>query len=308
MTPPPTIQEGDLHALVDGELSAERRRDVEDHLSRHPEDAALVEGWRRQNAALRAAFEPVARETPPLSLRNAAVRNAAPGAAPIETGAIHWGRPSGPSSRSVRRLDEARESRRKRAFLSTAAALLVGAALAGAAVLSFTRPPTPSGAAGPEISAQSPVISAQSYVDRADISYRTYAPDARPVEFDADHLVELAAAQWRRVGFACAPDLSGVGLRLLGGRIAPGLKGPAGFLFYEMQDSARVGLYFERAEPEKAPRMAPRIDQSLTAVEWRGAGMAFVLIGPLGADAMQESAERAAGQILAPPPGETKRP
>ena len=108
MTPPPSVQEADLHALVDGELSAERRRDVEDHLSRHPEDAALVEGWRRQNAALRAAFEPVARETPPLSLRNAAVRNAAPGAAPIETGAIHWGRPSGPS-RSVRRLDEARE-------------------------------------------------------------------------------------------------------------------------------------------------------------------------------------------------------
>ena len=134
MTPPPSVQEADLHALVDGELSAERRRDVEDHLSRRPEDAALVEGWRRQNAALRAAFEPVARETPPLSLRNAAVRNAAAGAAPIETGAIHWGRPSGPS-RSVRRLDEARESRRKRAFLSTAAALLVGAALAGAAVL-----------------------------------------------------------------------------------------------------------------------------------------------------------------------------
>ena len=77
MTPPPSVQEADLHALVDGELSAERRRDVEDHLSRRPEDAALVEGWRRQNAALRAAFEPVARETPPLSLRNAAVRNAA---------------------------------------------------------------------------------------------------------------------------------------------------------------------------------------------------------------------------------------
>ena len=263
MTPPPTIQEGDLHALVDGELSAERRRDVEDHLSRRPEDAALVEGWRRQNAALRAAFEPVARETPPLSLRNAAVRNAAPGAAPIETGAIHWGRPSGPA-RSVRRLDEARESRRKRAFLSTAAALLVGAALAAAAVLAFTRSPTPSGVVAP-------VMSAQSYVDRADISYRTYAPDARPVDFDADHLPELAAAQWRRVGFACAPDLSGLGLRLLGGRVAP------------------------------------RVDESLTAVEWRGAGMAFVLIGPLGADAMQESAERAAGEILAPPPGEAKR-
>jgi hypothetical protein len=36
--------------------------------------------------------------------------------------------------------------------------------------------------------------------------------------------------------------------------------------------------------------------------------MAFVLIGPLGADAMQESAERAASQILAPTPSDAKRP
>ncbi|PPD08828.1 MAG: anti-sigma factor, partial [Methylocystis sp.] len=95
MTPSALIEEADLHALVDGELDPERRRKVEDHLLQHPEDAALVEGWRRQNAALRAAFEPVALETPPLSLREAAARPPAPpaGQGPIETGAIHWGRP-----------------------------------------------------------------------------------------------------------------------------------------------------------------------------------------------------------------------
>ncbi len=297
MNPPARIEEADLHALVDGEISAERRRDVEDHLLQHPEDAAIVENWRRQNAALRAAFEPVAQETPPLSLRNAAVRNAAVGAAPIETGAIHWGRPSSP--RTVRRLDEARESRRKRALVSSAAALLVGAALAGAVVFVFTRPPSVAG----------PATIAQGYVDRADVSYLTYAADPRPVELDAEHQADLAAALRLRVGLAYTPDLSGVGLRLLGGRITPGLRGPAGFLLYETHDGARVGLYFERAEPEKAARaVAPRVDQNLTAIEWRGAGMAFVLIGPLGAEAMQESAERAAGQIAAPAPGEAKRP
>ena len=300
MSPPARIEEADLHALVDGEMSIEQRRNVEDHLLQHPEDAALVESWRRQNAALRAAFEAVAREPPPLSLRNAAVRNAAVGAAPIETGAIHWGRPSG-SSRSVRRIDDARESRRKRAWFSLAAALVVGAALAGAVVLVFTRSPN-----APV--ATNPVMIAQSYVDRADVSYLTYAPDARPVEFGAGHLDDLAAALRLRVGFGRAPDLAGVGLRLLGGRIAPGLKAPAGFLLYERPDGARVALYFERAEPENTPRAAPRVDQNLIAIEWRGAGMAFVLIGPLGADAMQEAAERAAGEILAPTPREAKRP
>ncbi|MGA8171172.1 MAG: anti-sigma factor [Methylocystis sp.] len=286
------IEEADLHALVDGEISVERRHAVEDHLLQHPEDAALVENWRRQNAALRAAFEPVAQETPPLSLRNAAARNAAAGGgAPIETGVIHWGRPSG-SPRSVRRLDEARGSRRKKALLSAAMAVLVGAALAGALVYAFTRPPIPPGASGP-------VTIAQGYVDRADIAYLTYAADPRPVEFDAEHWAELAAALKPRVGFASAPDLSAAGLRLLGGRIAPGLKGPAGLLFYQSPAGDRIALYFERAEPENAMRAAPRVDQNLTAIEWRGAGMAFVMIGPLDADTMQAAAERAVGEILA---------
>src|SRR5271165_6586858 len=102
----PALDEADLHALVDNEISGEERRRVEDHLASCPEDAALVEGWRRQNAALRAAFEPVAQERPPLSLRNAAQRNAATSAPPIESGAIHWGRPSN-STRSLRRSEEA---------------------------------------------------------------------------------------------------------------------------------------------------------------------------------------------------------
>lgn len=60
--PSNSVEEADLHALVDGEISAERRRKIEDHLLQHPEDAAQVENWRRQNAALRALYAPVAKE------------------------------------------------------------------------------------------------------------------------------------------------------------------------------------------------------------------------------------------------------
>ncbi len=69
-----------------------------------------------------------------------------------------------------------------------------------------------------------------------------------------------------------------------------------------------MALYFERAEPEKATYAAPRADQGLIAIEWRGAAMAFVLIGPLAAEAMQESAERAAAQTPVAAPPEAKRP
>jgi len=286
MGTPPAIDEADLHALVDNEISGEERRRVEDHLASCPEDAALVDGWRRQNAALRAAFEPVAQERPPLSLRNTAQRNASTGAPPIESGAIHWGRPSS-STRTLRRFEEVPGGRPAPAVASTLLALFVGAALAGAAVFVIMRPDA------------SPPAPEPSHVERADLAYRTYAFDPKPAEFDAAQKDDLLGALRLRLGFARAPDLSSLDLRLLGARVAPGLRGPAGLLIYERGDSnARVALYYEKAELAGFPRVAPRVDQALTAIEWRAAGYDFVLIGPLGPEAMQQAAERAAAEML----------
>ncbi|MBM3577397.1 MAG: anti-sigma factor [Alphaproteobacteria bacterium] len=292
MTPSALIEEADLHALVDGELDPERRRKVEDHLLQHPEDAALVEGWRRQNAALRAAFEPVALEPAPLSLREAAARPPAPpvGQGPIETGAIHWGRP-GAAPRPMRKLDEIRASRRRQALASTLLTLVAGAAVAVAALLFLaSRPPT-----------QSPTLTraATSYAARAGLTYATYILDARPVEIDAAHHDELLTWLQERVGFSRAPDLDGVGLRLLGGRVAPGVAAPAAFLIYQRDDGARVGLYFERAEAVAAP--SGQRGQGVTVIEWRASGFAFVLVGALPPDAMQAAAEAAAAAVLTPP-------
>ncbi len=291
------MQEAELHALVDGQLSPERRAEIEDYLLHNKEDAALVECWRRQNAALRAAFEPVARETPPLSLRNAAARNAANGAPPIETGVIHWGRPSS-SFRPPRRLDEAREGRRRRALLVAAATVSIVAAIACLSLLFSTRLRT-----SPQEALRSPILS-QGYVDRAAISYATFARETHPIEFDAARKVEFSQILSARVGFALAPDLASLGLTLLGGRVVPGLMRPAGVLIYENSEAVRVALYFERANAGPASFAPPRLDQELTAIEWRGAGMAFVLIGPLAPEEMQRSAERAAFDILSPARGE----
>ena len=186
-----------------------------------------------------------------------------------------------------------RESRRKKAALSSALTLLAGAVLAGVTVFVLTR-------AGSAPSGIPQAALAQGYVDRADMCYLTYASESRPVDYDAEHKDELLSLLKLRVGFGRAPDLSPARLRLLGGRISPGLTAPAGFLIYEGENGARVGLYFERADAGPAPRIAPRVESSLTAIEWRGLGMAFVLIGPLGVEAMQGAAELAASELVAP--------
>jgi len=60
-----SISEDDLHAYVDGLLPPARAAEVEAWLAQHPEKAAEVGHWQRQNEALTALFPPVAPEIVP---------------------------------------------------------------------------------------------------------------------------------------------------------------------------------------------------------------------------------------------------
>ncbi|MXP65348.1 anti-sigma factor [Roseomonas sp. M0104] len=62
------ITEDDLHGLVDLALDAARQAEVEAWLAAHPAEAARVEAYRRQRAALREALAPVASEPVPPEL------------------------------------------------------------------------------------------------------------------------------------------------------------------------------------------------------------------------------------------------
>ena len=59
------IEEGDLHAYVDGRLDPARRAAVEQHLSQRPEDAERVAAYKAQRDALRAAFATRTEPLPP---------------------------------------------------------------------------------------------------------------------------------------------------------------------------------------------------------------------------------------------------
>jgi anti-sigma factor RsiW len=62
------ITEDDLHAFVDQALDATRQAEVADYLTRHPDVARRIEGWRAQRAALRAALASIAEEPVPPAL------------------------------------------------------------------------------------------------------------------------------------------------------------------------------------------------------------------------------------------------
>jgi anti-sigma factor RsiW len=56
MTRDSPVTEDELHAYVDGEIAADRRRAVEAWLSSHPEDAARVAAWQAQADAIRVRY------------------------------------------------------------------------------------------------------------------------------------------------------------------------------------------------------------------------------------------------------------
>jgi anti-sigma factor RsiW len=67
--PSGAIRKVDLHAFVDGQLDAERRRAVAAYLGEHPDAARRVAAYERQKKALRAMLDPVLSETLPRALR-----------------------------------------------------------------------------------------------------------------------------------------------------------------------------------------------------------------------------------------------
>ncbi|PZP28519.1 MAG: hypothetical protein DI603_19270 [Roseateles depolymerans] len=67
-TPTPVLED-DLHAFVDDALDPARRREVQEHLDRHPGDAETVARFAAQRQLLRSALAPIADEPVPERLR-----------------------------------------------------------------------------------------------------------------------------------------------------------------------------------------------------------------------------------------------
>ena len=259
-----TTGESDLHAFVDGELANGRLDAVRAHLETHPADAARVESWRRQNAAIRRAFEPVARDPAP---RRAAEKDA------LRSGFTD----------ATPRLDLIRAARRRRRAIATLGVFLGGAAVALLGAVAFSRFTYP-----PEQSFESPPsLAPAAQARRARLAWRSHAREVdrffdRPI---TDRAATAAALQ-RATALPRIPDFSREGFELVTVRTMPGEAEPAAFLLYESPAHVRVGLIVERTpEPDSGPVLSD--DGGLRCLSWRAAGYSFSLVGPADPDTLR---------------------
>lgn len=222
------VSEAELHAYIDGGLPESRRAAVEDHLVAQPEEAARVDAYRAQRAALRQHFAPLLAEEVPERLRRLAER--------LPDGAAEESRPAATMKTSAgTRVDRQKRPFLQRWSLQRIAASLMLALLSGAAGW-FAHDRYPG---GERVALLIPLPR------QAAIAHVVYSPDVRrPVEITADQEELLVKWLSKRLGTAVSPPkLGALGYELIGGRLLPGNSGPVAQFMYHDASGQRLTLY-----------------------------------------------------------------
>ena len=199
------ITEADLHAYVDGLLPAERSGEIKEYLATRPDEAARLDAYRTQNAALHSLFDPVMNEPIPRRLATTRTRGvgtwqrfAAGFAMAFFSGSIGW------------MLHGTRDNDMRLAQYS------------------------------PSTAQQESRLAHQ-----AAIAHVVYSPDLRhPVEIGADQEDQLVTWLSKRLGTPIHPPRLGkLGFELIGGRLLPGDSGPVAQFMYNSAAGQRLTLY-----------------------------------------------------------------
>jgi anti-sigma factor RsiW len=168
---------------------------------------------------------------------------------------------------------------RRKVAAAAAIALIVGAAAGWFANDYFSAP--------------APNQSARALAEAALEAHRLYINEVRhPIEVRADeaHLLPWLS---RRVGSQVkAPALEEEGLKLLGGRLLPGARGPAALIMYEGQGGERITVTSVRTGGGEHSAFKWRQSGDIGALAWIDSGLAFVVAGPAERERLDRIARR----------------
>jgi anti-sigma factor RsiW len=187
-----------------------------------------------------------------------------------------------PARLSLRQIEHAGRSWRGMAAAVAAACFLVGG-LAGWMARTLVAPSPPA---------------ATLTADAFD-AYKLYVVEVRhPVEVPGSEEAHLVQWLSKRVGYALRiPNLQGVGLKLVGGRLLPGPSGgAAAFFMYESGTGERFTLYSTRAGgPDSSLRY--NVAGQVGALYWADGDVAYVVNGEANPERLHKVAESVYAQI-----------
>jgi anti-sigma factor RsiW len=262
---PPRVDEDELHALVDGRLSAEEAADLRRRLQADPVAQATVNAWQMQRDALKRTFTGEAIDSTPPSLVAAAQRAQA-----LRESAQQWTRWAG-----------------------MAASVVMAFGLGWAANVEYAA----------RFNAPSAAHQFVRQAAFAHIVYQPEV--RHPVEVTAqqqDHLVQWLS---KRLGHPLkVPDLRSKGYELLGGRLLPGENGARAQFMYQNASGQRLTLYLGAVKDAGKARVDTQEtafrffdDGPVPGFYWVDQGFGCAITAPLPRGELLEVARAAYQQI-----------
>lgn len=304
----PPVGEEDLHSFVDDEADAERGAAVRDFLAASPTDAARVATWRRQIETIRAAFARVETEPVPtsVSLPPPARRSKFPckllsgqtlagqtlAAQPLEGQTLESqtleGRAQQTESLQTQARARARFGRKQRQasiLIAAFASGIVATTLIGSLIARINAPE----------STVTPADADNFFADRTRAALAAFAPTSATTQSTAAAPDKAAAAPSQIA--LILPNLSGIGLRFAGVRIAPNASDEMSCLFYAKAADLTVALCVERDEAADALGFREIGHFPARAITWRQGGAKYALAGPLREAELRALASRVHAEV-----------
>ena len=259
----PRFSDEQLSAWVDGEGTPGERAEIEAWLRAHPDQAARIDAWAKDRAALGSAFAGVIDEPVPEHL-----------VAVVQGGAAGLGGRRGPGGW---RAWAAGPAWRLAAAVGTV--FVLGAVAGGTLAWQWQERVA---VARARTSAVAAAAAPQGWLQRAAFAHSVFTPEPR-------HAVEVRAqeehlSRWltRRIE---APvklfDLRAMGFELVGGRLLPDGPGKSAQLMYQDADGKRVTVYLRKPEPGTDTAFRYEQQGKLGMFYWVEEKTGFALVGEL---------------------------
>lgn len=262
---PARVDEDELHALVDGRLSAQQAADLQQRLQSDPQALATANAWTAQREAIKRAFAPAEGETTPAPLLAVAER-----AQGLRESAQHWTRWAG-----------------------IAASVVMAFGLGWVASVEYAS----------RFNSPSQVAQFMRQAAFAHVVYQPEV--RHPVEVTVqqqDHLVQWLS---KRLGRPLkVPDLKSKGFELLGGRLLPGENGARAQFMYQDSAGKRLTLYLGAVKGGEKGKLDVREtafrffdDGPVPGFYWVDQGFGCAITAPLPRAELLEIARAAYQQI-----------
>jgi len=131
-------------------------------------------------------------------------------------------------------------------------------------------------------------------------AHRLYSVEVlHPVEVTADERDHLNGWLSNRLGGdIAAPELVGSGFSLVGGRLLPGLGGPAAQFMYEEAGGERVTLFVAPGSDGQATALRFETEGTLTTASWADATWRYALVGGIGKPRLKALARQMHGDLI----------